>query len=139
MGCERAREWVSLRLDCELSELEARLLALHLRRCAACRAYAAELEALAGRLRSAPAEPLERSVRIPGRARRRVVQLGSVAAVVAIVALAGLGGSAGSRARHVSAAAAFDLSPRGLPTTRAAALRQRPPRPVPRNRALLDA
>jgi predicted anti-sigma-YlaC factor YlaD len=138
MGCERAREWVSLRLDGELSELEARLLAVHLRRCGVCRAYAVELAGLVQRLRNAPAEPLERSVRVPGRARRRVVQLGSVAAVVAITALAGLGGSAGSRTHHATTAA-FDLSPRGLPTTRAAALRQRPPRPVPRNRALLDA
>jgi predicted anti-sigma-YlaC factor YlaD len=137
-SCERARELVSLRLDGELSELEARMLAVHLRWCSGCCAYASELEELAGRLRSASAEPFVRSVNVRRVPRARALQLASVAAVVAVAALAGLAGSAGSRSHHVEPAAAVDLSPRGLPTTRDAALRERPPRPVPRNRALLD-
>ena len=35
-GCDRAREWVSLELDGELSELGAARLDAHLVRCAAC-------------------------------------------------------------------------------------------------------
>ena len=35
-NCDRARAWVSLRLDDEISELEERLLEAHLGRCAAC-------------------------------------------------------------------------------------------------------
>ena len=34
--CERSREWISLRLDGELSELAEKMLESHLARCAAC-------------------------------------------------------------------------------------------------------
>ena len=40
--CERAREWASLRLDGELSELERALLDAHTRNCAACAEYVAD-------------------------------------------------------------------------------------------------
>ena len=55
-GCQQAREAVSLRFDGELSELGSTRLAMHLRRCEACSAFAAELESIADRLRSAPFE-----------------------------------------------------------------------------------
>ena len=147
--CERAREWVSLRLDGELSELESALLEAHLNRCAPCAAFAADVEGATLELRSAPLERLEQPVVLPLRrpARTvRVVQLGAAAALVA--AAAGLGtvfGALGSGNRQPSVQIpkssgllAFDSSPRGLPTTRSVALQQRPPTPIPRNLSLPD-
>lgn len=52
--CLLAREAASARLDGELSELETARLELHLRDCAACSAYASELDTIAVRLRTAP-------------------------------------------------------------------------------------
>jgi predicted anti-sigma-YlaC factor YlaD len=90
--CDRAREWASLRLDGELSELESALLDAHLKRCDACRAFAAEVDSIALALRAAPLERLEQPVVLPLRRRARtlrVVQVGVAAALVA--AAAGLG------------------------------------------------
>ena len=57
--CMRAREAVSGRLDEELPELEAIRLESHLRRCPACREYAAALTAFTAELRRAPLEAPE--------------------------------------------------------------------------------
>ena len=51
--CDRAREWSSLRLDGELSELESALLEAHLKHCTACAAFAVAAEAVALQLRCA--------------------------------------------------------------------------------------
>jgi anti-sigma factor RsiW len=82
--CERARECASLRLDGELSEFEQALLAAHLARCEACRSFAAELDAVTTRLRSAPLEPLEQPVALPARRRisRRPVEVAAAAALM---------------------------------------------------------
>src|SRR5437763_14934546 len=99
--CERAHEWASLRADGELSEFESAFLEAHLRHCAACRAYAAECEAVALRLRSAELEWLGQPVSIASaRSRRplRAVQLGVAAALVA--AAAGLGSLSGAIDAH---------------------------------------
>jgi anti-sigma factor RsiW len=82
--CERARESASLRLDGELSEFEQALLVAHLGRCAACRAFAAELDAVTARLRSAPLEPLEQPVALPSRRRisSRPVEIAAAAALM---------------------------------------------------------
>jgi predicted anti-sigma-YlaC factor YlaD len=58
-ACARARRWISLRLDGELSELEGALLDAHLAFCVDCRSFAdtarATAEALrAGRLPETP-------------------------------------------------------------------------------------
>ena len=45
LSCDRAREWASLRLDGELSQLEGAMLASHVDRCAECRTVVAEIEA----------------------------------------------------------------------------------------------
>jgi predicted anti-sigma-YlaC factor YlaD len=136
--CSRTREWVSLRLDGELSELESALLAAHLRRCAACASFAVEVEAVALQLRSATLDRLEQPVQLPtGRLASplRAVHLGAAAALVA--AAAGLGTLFGSIGPHipsrtdsttaplvarahvvaldVSLAFAVDERPRGLP------------------------
>jgi len=147
--CERAREWVSLGLDGELSELESALLEAHLKRCAPCSAFAVEIAGATLQLRSAPLERLEQPLTLPARrtaGTMRAVQLGAAAVLVA--AAAGLGtlfGALGSGSQqpalHISKTSgllAFDSSPRGLPTNRSVALQQRPPMPIPRNLSLPD-
>lgn len=98
LSCERAREWASLELDGELSELERVLLAAHERRCAMCAEAVARTRALTSALREAAlAEPSRPLVVADERPRRRVplaVRL-AVAAVVAALA-AGLGVLVGS-------------------------------------------
>ena len=61
-SCRRAREWVSLRLDGELSELERLLLRRHLARCEGCRTTAEHVERTATLMRSAPLEHPSRGV-----------------------------------------------------------------------------
>lgn len=86
--CDRVRAQVSLDLDDELSALERRQLQLHLTRCAACQAYAADLSSFTTALRAAPLEQLERAIVV--RHVRRVdlarVHIG-LAAVVAVALL----------------------------------------------------
>ena len=57
--CERAHEWLSRRLDGELSELESAWLARHLGRCAGCATFARDAEAFTALLRAAPLEEPE--------------------------------------------------------------------------------
>ena len=85
-NCDRARAWVSLKLDGELSELEGFMLESHLARCEACRAFATDAVRLhdgvadrrprasgAARLaaRTSPHDAAGRAVRRRRRARRR--------------------------------------------------------------------
>lgn len=83
--CQRARSWVSLALDGELSELEHALLDAHLDRCADCRAFAAGLRGVAAELRAAeperPAQPVQARRLRRGRS-LRILQAGAAAAVV---------------------------------------------------------
>jgi len=86
--CERVRAQVSLQLDDELSQLERRMLAAHLERCADCRSYADEVSAFTRTLREAPLEALERPL-VLRRARRPSIarlQIG-VAAGLAVAIL----------------------------------------------------
>ena len=74
-GCARAREWASLRLDAELSELERLLLRRHLGRCVDCRAFADAVETVTQTIRAAPLEYPSRSLApepAPPRPRLRV-------------------------------------------------------------------
>jgi predicted anti-sigma-YlaC factor YlaD len=91
--CERAREAASLRLDGELSEFEQALLGAHLARCEPCGSFAAELEAVTMRLRTAPLERLEQPVVLPARRRtwsRRPAEAAAAAAVMmTVLGLAG--------------------------------------------------
>jgi anti-sigma factor RsiW len=110
-GCERAREWVSLELDGELSELEDALLRAHLGRCAACAAFASGVRTFTRELRAAPLEEPERvapPAEAPKRVRVRALQvLVAAAAVAAAVGLGSLAGSLSSSSapRHEAAAA----------------------------------
>jgi anti-sigma factor RsiW len=93
--CDRARQWASLRVDGELTELEDALLDRHLEDCPACRSFAARLEATTELVRAEPYErpeidyaPLERRpIRLP---------VGRRAAIVAVAAAAALGSFVGS-------------------------------------------
>jgi predicted anti-sigma-YlaC factor YlaD len=84
--CLRARESASARLDGELSELGAARLAAHLRACDECRAYASELESVAGLLRAAPLELPETEFALPVRRRVPALQIAAVAAAAVAVA-----------------------------------------------------
>lgn len=97
--CERARTYASLRLDGELSDFEHALLESHLAGCEACRAFAADVDALTGELRAAPYERLERPLQLPVRVRAglRRVQVGAAAAV--LVTVIGAGSLVGSVVR----------------------------------------
>lgn len=93
--CEAARQAVSLKLDGELSQLQSVLLAVHVRRCADCRVFEAELASLAGALRAAPLEPLEHPIVLPRRRSlvSRASLLTSAAAAAAVLAAVGLSGA----------------------------------------------
>jgi predicted anti-sigma-YlaC factor YlaD len=88
--CALAREAASARLDCELPELDAVRLDVHLRACAECRAYAAEIETITAGLRAVPLEWPEIRVVTP---RRRRVPVQATAAAAAAVVLAAIAGS----------------------------------------------
>jgi Putative zinc-finger len=96
--CERARQWSSLRLDGELSELEEALLDRHLEACSDCLRFDGRLHAAASSLRQTPPEPPRVLIRVPIAPRRRVaVPAGRRAAVVAIAAALALGSLVGSQ------------------------------------------
>jgi anti-sigma factor RsiW len=83
--CHRSREWISLRLDGELSELAAKMLDAHLARCAECRAFEAGVAAATRHVRTAPLEHLEQPISLP-RGRRLAFQTRRVGAAVAAAA-----------------------------------------------------
>ena len=93
--CERARQWSSLRLDGELSELEGALLEKHLETCCSCLSFDERLCATATSLRTAPPEPPRMRFRIPTRTEVRfpVARRLAVAAIAAALALGSLVGS----------------------------------------------
>jgi hypothetical protein len=87
--CARARFWVSLRVDDELSELEGALLDAHLARCEGCREFATGADASTAAIRAAsyirhPPIALD----LPRSSRRFAAGVG-VAALVAAAAIAG--------------------------------------------------
>ena len=95
-ACTRAREWISLSLDGELSEFEQVLMTAHVERCGECRAFAADADGFTTSLRLAAPEPLRRPVVVPRRRNlgiaRRGAQLASAgfaaaAAVLGVVLL----------------------------------------------------
>jgi ferric-dicitrate binding protein FerR (iron transport regulator) len=84
--CDRAGEWVSLRLDGELSDLEEELLERHLGVCDHCRAFAADVRWATDVLRLTPQERPERRLTLPAPPRRLVTRrrLTAVAAAAAL-------------------------------------------------------
>jgi predicted anti-sigma-YlaC factor YlaD len=60
--CDRTREWISLALDGELSELEHALMEAHLQRCDSCRGVRDDMHGFAIWLRTSPLESLDAPV-----------------------------------------------------------------------------
>ena len=93
--CERARQWVSLHLDGELSEFELALLDAHLLRCSSCSRFSSVAAEATARLRAAPREQLAQPLRFPSRARPRVsaVRLGIASAAALAATSVGISGA----------------------------------------------
>jgi predicted anti-sigma-YlaC factor YlaD len=121
--CDRARRWASLRVDGELSELEAALLDAHLGRCDGCRAFAREADGIAAALRAVAMERLEAPLvvaPVPRAPRLRAVQVAIAAASVLVAAVLGSilgvashanGSSASAQAeRHTAMVASGDTA-----------------------------
>jgi predicted anti-sigma-YlaC factor YlaD len=88
--CARARFWVSLRADGELSELEGALLDAHLGRCADCAEFAAGTAVATDWLRSAQLDrPAPITVAVPKSPRRAIAGVAGAAAVLAAALVAG--------------------------------------------------
>jgi Putative zinc-finger len=105
--CARAREWASLSLDDQLSDVEEVLLEAHLALCDDCRAFAASITDLTAALRSAPVEQPELAFEAPRTTRGRTFALRAVsaAAAVAVVGVSGLVGL------HLSASPSRPVAP----------------------------
>lgn len=88
--CERGREWISLRLDGELSELAQKMLDSHLARCNECRAFEADVVATARLVRATPLERPTQQVSLP-HARRLALSTRRMSAVAASAAAVVLG------------------------------------------------
>ena len=106
--CERAAQWISLRLDGELSELEEAALDRHLEACPRCLALSARVGGFTWMLREQPLLEVPSPVVVaPLRSRRRARAAGKGGLVLAFAAAIG------------SAAALFVLPHGGTPTTSA--------------------
>ena len=92
--CDRAREWISLQVDGELSEFERIVLEAHVVRCEDCRAFRVDVRGISRELREAPLERLTRPVVLPRRTRFAGRTLQFAAAAAAAVAV-GAGGTVG--------------------------------------------
>ena len=90
--CERARSWISLRVDDELSEFECALLDAHMARCADCAEFCEDVDSMTVSLR--PSRSSCSPVRSSSRsARRRHVALSTRAAASAAALLVTIGGT----------------------------------------------
>jgi hypothetical protein len=87
--CSRARFWVSLRLDGQLSELEGALLDAHLAGCPACSAFAEESAVATDRLREEPLESHEPVRIVVPRRGRTSFAVAVAAAVITAAVIAG--------------------------------------------------
>jgi predicted anti-sigma-YlaC factor YlaD len=137
-ACDRARGWVSLRLDEEISELEEALLESHLRCCAACRDFEATVRGAVLALRARPLERMEQPIAIAGR-RRANFRPGAVARVAAVMAAvvgvttvlttqAAKGPNSSVPAQNPVASVTDDQDMKQLRTLRVIQLGGRPPR-----------
>lgn len=142
--CDRSREWASLRLDGELSELEQALLDAHVARCAECRTYATEVAALTARLRLVEPELLTTPVTLPRRATGALRSLQTGVAAAMVIAAAALGSALGVLERSHStpsrsslptrvSSIAFDDNADTLRALRRSVLIQEGHGPIPRN------
>lgn len=92
LKCERVRSQISVALDAEVSELDRRLVAAHLTRCAECRAVESAVRAFTEQLRAAPLESPRPSIVVTrGRSRRRALLRTAEYSAAATVLIAVLG------------------------------------------------
>jgi predicted anti-sigma-YlaC factor YlaD len=146
--CDRARQWASLRVDGELSELENALLDSHLTRCDGCRSFVREAEAVATALRSVAFERVPAPVvlefprrrRVPVRALQAAVAAGLVLVAAALGSVLGVAshdnGATRAAIRRTAMVAMAD-SPDNLRALRRPTLiLQSRPTLIPRNRSL---
>jgi predicted anti-sigma-YlaC factor YlaD len=102
--CARARFWVSLRADGELSELEGALLDAHLARCGHCAEFAAGTAASTTWLREAQLErPAPIAIAAPRSPRRAIGGLATAAVILAGALVAGAVHGTGSSSGRTSA------------------------------------
>jgi predicted anti-sigma-YlaC factor YlaD len=88
VNCSRVRSQVSLQLDDELSQLERRMVSVHLERCHDCRLFAEEVEEFTLALRAAPMVALDRAIAVTRPRRLSILRMqAGVAAVLAVVAV----------------------------------------------------
>ena len=106
--CLWASQRLSLWLDGEISEFEHARLDEHLRSCADCRAYAAQLRGVTEMLRSALQDEPSVSFQLPRRQYpgAYILRAASATAAVAVMAVSGLVGLSGFVARSSSYARA---------------------------------
>jgi hypothetical protein len=90
--CARARAWISLRLDAQLSEFEDALLGAHLKRCADCGAFAETMSDVTTTLRSTLLERPTFAFEPPRRSTARVQRLRVISAAAAVTVIGGLSG-----------------------------------------------
>ena len=109
--CDRVRGQVSLLLDGELSQLEQRMVAGHLERCADCREFATSVRTFTEQLRSAPLESPRRPIVVRRPRRVSVSGIQASAAAVIVVGVLGLASQIG-----VPDDANRDASQRSLPS-----------------------
>jgi len=101
LACDRARAWISLRIDGELSKFEHVLLGAHMAMCRNCRGFAEDVEWQTNAIRSAGLIPLTQPVTIPARRGWRWPALGvSTAAVAASLAALTIGLRGPSEPQH---------------------------------------
>ncbi len=114
--CVRACEWLSLRLDAQLSDFELLLLDTHLAQCGECRAFAGGVTAFTEALRAAPLEESSLEFEFPRRRAVRMLGLRAVsaAAIAAVFGLSGLVSLELSDRKAPSAAVRFDPAVIGL-------------------------
>jgi anti-sigma factor RsiW len=107
--CADARARISLLADAELSDFERRHLTRHLRGCAECGAFMADISAVVSALRSAPLELMEATIELPQRERPRLRRVRVMAPAAAALVLAGVGGVGALNSIHGN-----QLAPLGL-------------------------
>lgn len=114
--CARAGQWISLRLDAQLSNFESALLEAHLASCPGCRAFAQTATGLTQMLRAAPLEECSFSFQVPHRRGVRVygLRVVSAAAVAAVIGLSGLASLNLSASHSPSASVRVDREVIGL-------------------------
>ena len=107
--CDQIRGVISESLDEELSQVEGARLGAHLARCAACRAYSAQVAHTAHLLREAPLETLDFPIALPSRRlaiARRLQVAAAAAALLVTVGLSAIVGSVGGGGSGLSVSSA---------------------------------